>query len=85
MSARQRAAQLAEQLGVTTGETLLASDFGIFSGPGDAGACAPFGASGSYTSFGGPGELSLSIPDFDPTAPAEVTVIKQLYLGLEIT
>lgn len=82
--ARQRAARLAEQLGVTTGETLLASDFGILSGPSGGESCSSFGES-SYTSFGGPGGLFLSVPDFDPSAPAEVTVGKQLYLGLEIT
>lgn len=72
--ARQRAARLAEQLGVTTGQSLLASDVGVFGGPGIGGGCAPFGASGSYTSFGGPGGLSLSIPDFDSSSSRSSSV-----------
>ncbi|HEV2106975.1 MAG TPA: SIMPL domain-containing protein [Thermomicrobiales bacterium] len=83
--ARQRAARLAEQLGVTTGETLLASDFAIFSGPSNVGGCAPFGTDEGHVSYGGPGGPFLSIPDYDPSAPPEVTVRRQLYLGLAIT
>lgn len=83
--ARQRAERLAEQLGVTTGKTLLASDFGLFGGPGDGGGCSPYGDAGSYTSFGGPGGIPLTLPDFDPSRPPEVIAIKQLYLGLAIT
>ncbi len=82
--ARQRAERLAGQLGVTTGATLLASDFGFFGDPSLGGCGFPDGA-GSYASYGGPGSLSLTIPDFDPSRPAEVTVIKQIYLGLAIT
>lgn len=82
--ARQRAERLAGQLGVTTGATLLASDFGFFGDPSLGGCGFPDGA-GSYASYGGPGGLSLTIPDFDPSRPAEVTVIKQIYLGLAIT
>lgn len=83
--AQNRATRLADQLGVTTGEIVLASDFGFFGDPSGDGGCAPYDGSGSsYTSFGGPGSLSLTLPDFDPSAPAEVTIVKQLYLGLAI-
>jgi hypothetical protein len=70
---------------VTTGETLLASDFGFFGGPSDGEACAPYSGSSGYSSYGGPSGLFLTIPDFDPSRPAEVAVLKQLYLGLAIT
>lgn len=82
--ARQKAARLADQLGVTTGEIVLASDFGIFEGPAGGGGCAPYDALGSFSSYGGPGGLFLSLPDFDPSLQAEVRVAKQLYLGLAI-
>lgn len=82
--ARQRAERLAEQLGVTTGETLLASDFGFYGDPG-LDACSPFDVGAIYAEYGGPGSLSLTVPTFDPSRPAEVTVMKQLYLGVAIT
>jgi uncharacterized protein YggE len=82
--ARQKAERLADQLGVTTGEIVLASDFGFFGGPDGGGGCAPYDGAGNFSSYGGPGGLFLSVADFDPSKPAEVRVAKQLYLGLAI-
>lgn len=79
--ARTRAERLARGLGVTIGGVTMASADLYASWPDDLGGCA--GQTSAYYDSGY-GGLGITLPVFDPSAPAEVTVTAHLMIAYEI-
>ncbi len=78
--ARNRAERLAKLLGVTLGEVVGASTADYFT-PGVEGC---LGQGSSYIISSGYGGLSLTVPNFDASQPAEVEVYSSLIVTYEI-
>lgn len=78
---REKAAQLAESLGVTLGDLIQASDYSNFGPPfaADDGGCPVSPEFGYY----GPGS-AFNTPPFDPEAPAEAEAYAQVNLVFAI-
>lgn len=79
--AKARAERLARGLGVTIGGVTMASADLYASWPDDLGGCA--GQTSSYYDSGY-GGLGITLPVFDPSQPAEVTVTARLTIAYEI-
>lgn len=79
---RKRAADQADVLGVSLGKLLVSSELAPTS-PRDATGC-PIGQPGLGDSWWTPGSVGLTVPPFNPSAPAEATVTVQVSLAYAI-